>query len=107
MLDRQAVARTLEQIAPVLSIEQPRAAYHATVKADLAQIVGRAGAGKTTAARTIAAAHQESGFEVRGVALAGKAAEVLEKETGIRSRAMASLERAWSEGSDRLHAPSA
>jgi hypothetical protein len=70
--------------------------------ADLALIVGRAGAGKTTAARTIAGAYEDRGVEVRGAALAGKAAEVLQRETGIPSRTLASLEQAWSEGRDRL-----
>src|SRR4029079_17859884 len=74
-----------------------------TTQADLAQIVGRAGAGKTTVARTIADAYREQGYEVRGAALAGKAAEALQREAGIPSRTLASLEWAWQSGRDRLH----
>jgi AAA domain/Relaxase/Mobilisation nuclease domain/UvrD-like helicase C-terminal domain len=101
-LDTAAVERALDRAAPALSTEQRDAVLHATTADDLAQIVGRAGAGKTTAARTIAAAYEEAGYEVRGAALAGKAAEVLETETGVRSRTLASLELRWSEGTERL-----
>ena len=89
---------TIDRRAPHLSAEQREAVFHATAEHDLAQIVGRAGAGKTTVARTIADAYREQGYEVRGAALAGKAAEGLEKEAGIPSRTLASLERAWAEG---------
>ena len=42
----------------------------------------------------------------RGAALSGKAAEVLERETAIASRTIASLELAWFEGREPLHARS-
>ena len=102
-LDPEAVGQTVDRVSPALSAEQRAAVLHATGETDLAQVVGRAGAGKTTAARTIAAAYREHGYEIRGAALAGKAAEVLQTETGVPSRTLASLERAWSEGADRLH----
>ncbi|HEV3459847.1 MAG TPA: AAA family ATPase [Thermoanaerobaculia bacterium] len=102
-LDPADLAPALDRAAPGLSAEQRAAVLHATTEADLAQIVGRAGAGKTTAARTVAAVYQERGYDVRGAALAGKAAEVLQAETGVPSRTLASLEHAWSEGADRLH----
>jgi Ti-type conjugative transfer relaxase TraA len=105
-LDLTAVERALDRAVPELSTEQRAAVLHATTTSDLAQIVGRAGAGKTTAAKTIAAAYEELGYEVRGAALAGKAAEVLQTETGVRSRTLASLEHAWAEGTDRLGARS-
>jgi Ti-type conjugative transfer relaxase TraA len=101
-LDPAAVARSLDRV-PHLSEEQRAAVYHATTRADLAQVVGRAGAGKTTAARTIADAYRDQGYEVRGAALAGKAAEGLEREAAVPSRTLASLEWAWSQGRDRLH----
>jgi hypothetical protein len=101
-LEEAAVARTIDRRAPHLSAEQREAVFHATADNDLAQIVGRAGAGKTTVARTIADAYREQGYEVRGAALAGKAAEGLEREAGIPSRTLASLERAWAEGREGL-----
>jgi hypothetical protein len=102
-LDPEPLAPALDRAAPSLSAEQRAAVLHATTGPDLAQVVGRAGAGKTTAARTIAAAYQERGYDVSGAALAGKAAEVLQAETGVPSRTLASLEHAWSEGTAQLH----
>ena len=101
-LEESRVARTIERSPTRLSDEQRAAVLHATTDADLAQVVGRAGAGKTTAARVIAEAYRDQGYEVRGAALAGKAAEGLEREAGIPSRTLASLERAWAEGRERL-----
>ena len=101
-LDGDTVAGIVERRAPHLSDEQREAVFHATLDVDLAQIVGRAGAGKTMVARTIADVYREMGYDVRGAALAGKAAEGLEQEAGIPSRTLASLERAWAEGRDQL-----
>lgn len=102
-LDSAAVEATLARRGRKLSEEQRAAVFHATTQADLAQIVGRAGAGKTTAAQTVATAYREQGYEVYGAALAGKAAEGLQREAGIPSRTLASLEQAWAEKRDRLH----
>jgi ATP-dependent exoDNAse (exonuclease V) alpha subunit len=66
-------------------------------------VVGRAGAGKTTAARAIADAYRDQGYEVHGAALAGKAAESLQAEAGIPSRTLASLERDRLQGRGALH----
>jgi hypothetical protein len=69
---------------------------------DLAQLVGRACAGKTTVARALADAYRSAGYEVQGAALAGKAAEELAQAAGIPSRTLASLEYAWFAGRDPL-----
>ena len=82
------------------------AVLHATTAADLAQVVGGGRADRTAAARTIAAAYQERGYEVRGAALTAKGAAAIESATGVRSRTLATLEHAWSEGAGRLHARS-
>ncbi len=55
-LGEVGVNRSLARWAPGLSEEQRAAVIHATTGGDLAQIVGRAGAGKTTTARAIAEA---------------------------------------------------
>jgi Ti-type conjugative transfer relaxase TraA len=104
-LDPAAVEPALAR-APRLSGEQRAAVLHATTGADLAQIVGRAGAGKTTVARAIAETYRAAGYSVQGAALAGKAAEGLAQTAGLPSRTLASLEYAWSRGRDALDARS-
>jgi len=101
-LDPGLVQRTLERV-PQLSTEQREAVVAATTRDDLALIVGRAGAGKTTAAATIAEAYREAGYEVRGAALAGKAADTLQQEARIPSRTLASWEYSWERRQDSLH----
>jgi len=58
-LDPGVVLRALDRV-PHLSAEQRSAVVAATTRDDLALIVGRAGAGKTTAAATIADAYREA-----------------------------------------------
>lgn len=85
-----------------LSDEQKTAIEHIAGGARIAAVVGRAGAGKTTMMRAAREAWEAAGYRVIGGALAGKAAEGLEKEAGIRSRTLASWELRWKEGRDRL-----
>lgn len=68
----------------------------------LAIIVGRAGAGKTTMMKAAREVWEASGYRVVGGALAGKAAEGLEKEAGIASRTLASWQLQWERGRLRL-----
>ena len=92
------VGALLEERFTHLSHEQRDAVLHATTAQDLALIVGRAGAGKTRLTRAVAGAYREAGYEVRGAALAGKAAEGLATEAGIEARTLASYELGWREG---------
>jgi Ti-type conjugative transfer relaxase TraA len=85
-----------------LSDEQKTAIEHVAGGARIAAVVGRAGAGKTTMMKAAREAWEAAGYKVLGGALAGKAAEGLEKEAGIRSRTLASWELRWKEGRDRL-----
>jgi hypothetical protein len=108
LADRQGLRLDPAAVAPALagathlSDEQRAAVLHATTGSDLAQIVGRAGAGKTTVARAIAETYRAAGCTVQGAALAGKAAEGLAQTAGLPSRTLASLEYAWSRGRDAL-----
>ncbi|MBB3237066.1 Ti-type conjugative transfer relaxase TraA [Phyllobacterium endophyticum] len=85
-----------------LSLEQKTAIEHVAKPARIAAVVGRAGAGKTTMMKAAREAWELAGHRVVGGALAGKAAEGLEKEAGIDSRTLASWELRWKEGRDAL-----
>ncbi|NTA40225.1 Ti-type conjugative transfer relaxase TraA [Agrobacterium salinitolerans] len=85
-----------------LSDEQKAAIERIAGPARIAAVVGRAGAGKTTMMKAAREAWQSTGYRVVGGALAGKAAEGLEKEAGIESRTLASWELRWNRGRDAL-----
>ena len=61
----------------------------ATSGAGLEVVVGKAGAGKTTALALVRQAFEGSGFEVTGTALSARAAEELDKSAGIASLTLA------------------
>ena len=85
-----------------LSDEQRTAIEHVASAERIATVVGRAGAGKTTMMKAAREAWELAGYTVVGGALAGKAAEGLEKEAGIPSRTLASWELGWQQGRQRL-----
>jgi Ti-type conjugative transfer relaxase TraA len=87
---------------PELSDEQRCAVRHVTGPERIAAVAGAAGAGKSRMLKTAKAAFEGQGFKVRGAALAGKAAEGLQKDAGIASRTIASLEWAWARDRERL-----
>lgn len=86
-----------------LSDEQKTAIERIAGPARIAAVVGRAGAGKTTMMKAAREAWELAGYRVVGGALAGKAAEGLEKEAGIQSRTLASWELRWNRGRDALN----
>ncbi|NKN39080.1 Ti-type conjugative transfer relaxase TraA [Agrobacterium sp. a22-2] len=88
----------------LLSDEQRAAIEHVAGSARIAAVVGRAGAGKTTMMKAAREAWELAGYRVVGAALAGKAAEGLEKEAGIQSRTLASWELRWRQNRDALDA---
>ncbi|MCZ4348012.1 Ti-type conjugative transfer relaxase TraA [Devosia neptuniae] len=85
-----------------LSAEQRSAIEHVTGHERIAAVVGRAGAGKTTMMTAAREVWETAGYRVVGAALAGKAAEGLEKEAGIESRTLSSWQLRWSKGRDLL-----
>ena len=100
-VDRRHVEAALAR-HPGLADEQRAAVEHITGREGIAAVVGRAGAGKSTMLGAAREAWEAAGYRVHGAALAGKAAEGLEQSSGIRARTLASWERAWERGSDRL-----
>lgn len=85
-----------------LSDEQRTAIAHVAGGEQIAAVIGRAGAGKTTMMKAAREAWEAAGYRVVGGALAGKAAEGLEKEAGIISRTLASWELRWNKGRTQL-----
>ena len=85
-----------------LSEEQETAFVRITGCEDLALVVGYAGTGKSAMLGVAREAWEAAGWQVRGAALSGIAAENLEAGSGIQSRTIASLEHAWGQGREQL-----
>lgn len=100
--DREAALARAEQRGLVLSGEQADALAHVTDGRDLGIVVGYAGTGKSAMLGLAREAWEAAGYEVRGVALSGIAAENLESGSGISSRTIASMEHGWGQGRDML-----
>ena len=86
----------------VLSGEQRDSFDHVTGDRGLASVVGYAGSGKSAMLGVAREAWEGQGYQVRGAALSGIAAENLEGGSGIQSRTIASLEHAWGQGREQL-----
>lgn len=100
--ERDAALARAEQRGLVLSNEQADALAHVTDGRDLGIVVGYAGTGKSAMLGVAREAWESAGYEVRGVALSGIAAENLESGSGIASRTIASMEHGWQNGRDML-----
>jgi Ti-type conjugative transfer relaxase TraA len=96
-----ALDRVLER-HNYLSQEQREAVRHITGERQIDALTGFAGSGKSAAIAAARELWEEAGYQVRGAALSGIAAENLEKAAGVRSRTLASLEFGWKEGRERL-----
>ena len=99
---KQAVLNGVFSRHDRLSDEQKAAIEHVAGPERIAAVIGRAGAGKTTMMNAAREAWEAAGYRVVGGALAGKAAEGLEKEAGIASRTLSAWELRWDQERDRL-----
>ncbi|SHN78252.1 Ti-type conjugative transfer relaxase TraA [Bradyrhizobium erythrophlei] len=100
--DREAALARAEERGLVLSGEQADALAHVTDGRDLGVVIGHAGTGKSAMLGVAREAWEAAGYDARGVALSGIAAENLERGSGISSRTIASLEHGWEQGRDLL-----
>ncbi|MCP3462616.1 Ti-type conjugative transfer relaxase TraA [Bradyrhizobium sp. CCGUVB23] len=100
--DRRAALARAEARGLVLSGEQADALALVTDGHDLGVVVGHAGTGKSAMLGVAREAWEATGYEVRGVALSGIAAENLESGSGISSRTIAGMEHGWEQGHDLL-----
>jgi len=100
--DREAALARAEARDLVLSGEQAGALAHITSGRDLSIVVGYAGTGKSAMLGVAREVLEAAGYQVRGVALSGIAAENLESGSGIASRTIASMEHGWQQGRDGL-----
>jgi hypothetical protein len=91
-----------EQRGLALTSEQADALAHVMDGRDLSVVVGHAGAGKSAMLGVAREAWEAAGYEVRGAALSGIAAENLENGSAIASRTIASMEHSWQQGRDLL-----
>jgi len=85
-----------------LSAEQRGALEHVTSAKGLSNVIGYAGTGKSAMLGVARDAWERAGYDVRGAALSGIAAENLESGSGIASRTIASLEHQWAQDRERL-----
>jgi Ti-type conjugative transfer relaxase TraA len=69
---------------------------------DLANVTGYAGTGKSAVLGIARDGWERAGYNVRGAALSGIAAENLEAGSGIASRTIASLEHQWAQDRELL-----
>ncbi|BCG83136.1 Ti-type conjugative transfer relaxase TraA [Mesorhizobium sp. 113-3-3] len=99
---REAALARAAQGGLILSGEQTDALAHITDGHGLGVVVGFAGTGKSAMLGVARQAWAAAGYEVRGAALSGIAAENLEGGSGISSRTIASMEHSWGQGRDLL-----
>lgn len=99
-----AQASTRKLMRSGLSPEQRDAAAILLEGGDLSCLVGYAGAGKSTMLAEVRAELAAAGYNVRGAALSGIAAQNLTEGSGIDARTLASLRYRWAEGKDPLTA---
>jgi hypothetical protein len=101
-MNRKAALARAEARSLAMSGEQVDALAHVTDGRDLGIVVGHAGTGKSAMLDVAREAWEAAGYEVRGAALSGIAAENLGSGSDVAARTIASMEHGWEQGRDRL-----
>jgi Ti-type conjugative transfer relaxase TraA len=99
---REGTRKAVLERHSYLSAEQQEAVRFITSGRSIEALTGFAGAGKSAAIAAARDAWQSEGYRVLGGALSGVAAENLQRESGVESRTLASWEKAWRDGRERL-----
>ena len=81
---------------------QRKALRHLLAPSNMTILVGQPGTGKSWVLGEAVKQWQTAGYEVKGMALAGKVAEAMSLDMGIDARTVASFTQAWSQGRDRV-----
>jgi conjugative relaxase-like TrwC/TraI family protein len=88
----EAIKRFEERVGYQLTEDQRKAAFHVLQSRDrVVGIQGDAGTGKTTVFQFLSGELGKRGFEMRGMAPTGKAADVLSREAGVRAQTVDSF----------------
>lgn len=101
LVDEAKVEQVLEQ-RRTMTDEQRDMVRAITAPNQFAAVVGDAGTGKSFSMGAAREIWEHSGYNVRGLALAGKAVEELQHGSGIESRTLASFELRLDKGYDKL-----
>lgn len=85
-----------------LSGEQQLAVAHLVSGGDIRCLIGKAGSGKTTTLAAVRELFEAAGYNVKGAALAGIAAQNLSDGAGIEATTVASLRHSWRKDEQHL-----
>ena len=91
--DQQALMDKAIAQAPATLTDQQQAAVRMALNNRVSCLIGGAGTGKTTTLRAVLLAYSQLGFEIKAMALSGKAAIRLEQSTGFESTTIAKFLR--------------
>lgn len=99
---QSAVAAAEYENGYKLSAEQVAAVEHVTKRGNLQSVVGLAGAGKSTMLDAARRVWEQRDLNVRGITLAGKAAQELRSASGIESKTWASTVMSLRRNNDKF-----
>jgi len=100
-VERRIQGQTL--VSRQMTAEQERAFFHLTAGCNIAVMTGKAGSGKSYTLGAVKEAYEAQGYRVQGAALAGIAAESLERSSGIASQTIHKTLWQWEQGRGQIN----